>query len=101
GRDVLSRVITGSRDILIIAPAATLLSTLLGSALGLVMGYFRGFVDEAISRFLEAFLALPLIVIGIVAVTALGGGTLTLIAVIAVVFTPLIARTVRSSVLLE
>ena len=42
GRDVLSRVIVGARDILIVAPAATLLGTVLGTALGLVTGYFRG-----------------------------------------------------------
>ncbi len=45
GRDVLSRVIVGARDILLIAPLATLLGTLLGTALGLVMGYFGGVVD--------------------------------------------------------
>src|SRR5207344_743685 len=44
GRDMFSRVIVGSRDILIIAPLATLLGTVLGTAIGLVMGYFRGFV---------------------------------------------------------
>jgi peptide/nickel transport system permease protein len=101
GRDMLSRVITGARDILVIAPLSVILSTLIGTTLGLAMGYFRGFVDEAISRFLEAFLAIPLIVIGILFVTALGRGNGTLILVIAMVFTPLIARTVRSSVLLE
>lgn len=101
GRDILSRVITGSRDILIIAPVAVILSTVFGTAFGLVMGYFRGLVDETISRFIEAFLALPLVVTGILGVTALGRGNTTLIAVIAVLFTPLIARTVRSSVLVE
>ena len=42
GRDVFSRVIVGARDILIVAPLATLLGTVLGTALGLVTGYFRG-----------------------------------------------------------
>ena len=50
GRDMLSRVIVGSRDILIIAPLATLLGTVLGTALGLVMGYFRGIVDDVLGR---------------------------------------------------
>jgi peptide/nickel transport system permease protein len=101
GRDMLSRVITGARDIVIIAPLATILSTLFGTALGLVMGYFRGITDEAIARVLEAFLALPLIIIAVTAITALGRSNLVLILVIAIVFTPLIARTVRTSVLLE
>jgi peptide/nickel transport system permease protein len=101
GRDMFGRVITGSRDILVIAPLATLLGTVLGTALGLVMGYFRGLVDEVVGRFVEAFLALPLVVTGILGVVALGSSRLTLIIVIGIVFTPLIARTVRAAVLLE
>ncbi len=101
GRDVLARVIVGSRSILIAAPLATLLGTILGTALGLVMGYFRGVVDDVVSRFVEAFLALPLVVTGILGVVALGAGNATLIIVIGIVFTPLIARTVRAAVLVE
>jgi peptide/nickel transport system permease protein len=101
GRDMFSRVITGSRDILITAPLATLLGTVLGTALGLVMGYFRGAVDDVVSRFVEAFLALPLVVTGILGVIALGPSDGTLIIVIGIVFTPLIARTVRAAVLQE
>jgi peptide/nickel transport system permease protein len=101
GRDVLARVIAGSRPILIVAPLATLIGTVLGSALGLVMGYFRGLVDDIISRFVEAFLALPLVVTGILGVVALGASDSTLVIVIGIVFTPLIARTVRAAVLQE
>jgi peptide/nickel transport system permease protein len=101
GRDVLARVITGSRPILIVAPLATMIGTVLGTALGLVMGYFRGAVDEIVGRFVEAFLALPLVVTGILGVVALGSSNSTLIIVIGIVFTPLIARTVRAAVLQE
>ena len=101
GRDMFSRVITGARNILIIAPLAVILSTVLGSALGLVMGYFRGIVDESIARVLEAFLALPLVVLALTIITAVGASNLVIVLVIALVFTPLIARTVRTSVLLE
>jgi peptide/nickel transport system permease protein len=101
GRDMFARVIAGSRDILITAPLATLLGTIIGTAIGLVMGYYRGAVDEVISRFVEAFLALPLVVIGILGVVALGASNTTLIIVIGIVFSPLIARTVRAAVLLE
>jgi peptide/nickel transport system permease protein len=101
GRDMFARVITGSRDILITAPVATLIGTLLGTALGLVMGYFRGLVDDVIGRFVEAFLALPLVVTGILGIVALGPSDGTLILVIGIIFTPLIARTVRAAVLLE
>jgi peptide/nickel transport system permease protein len=101
GRDMFARVITGSRDVLIVAPLATLIGTALGTILGLVMGYFRGIVDETLGRFVEAFLALPLVVTGILGVVALGASNGTLILVIGIVFTPLIARTVRAAVLME
>jgi peptide/nickel transport system permease protein len=101
GRDVLSRVIVGSRNIMIIAPLGTLLGTALGTTLGLIMGYFRGWPDDALGRVVEAFLALPLVVTGLLVVTALGHSNAIIILVIGIVFTPLIARTVRAAVLLE
>src|SRR3954471_6704266 len=59
GRDVLSRVMVGSRDVLIVAPLAVLLGVFIGTLLGLVMGFYRGIVDDVLSRIVEAFLALP------------------------------------------
>jgi peptide/nickel transport system permease protein len=101
GRDMLSRVIVGSRDIMIIAPLATLLGTVLGTALGLMMGYLRGFTDDVLGRFVEAFLALPVVVTGLIALSTLGRSNLVIIVVIGLLFTPLIARTVRAAVLQE
>ena len=101
GRDMLSRVIVGARDILIVTPLATVLGTVLGTALGLVMGYFRGVWDDVLGRFVEAFLALPVIVTAIIVSYALGRSNLELIIVIGVLFAPLIARTVRAAVLSE
>jgi peptide/nickel transport system permease protein len=102
GRDMFARVITGSRDILVIAVLATFLGTVAGTILGLLMGYFRGAVDDILGRIVEAFLALPLVIVGILGTIALGGAsTGSLIIIIAIVFTPLIARTVRAAVLVE
>jgi len=101
GRDVLSRVLAGARDILIVAPLATILGTIVGVSLGLVTGYFRGTVDNVISRFLDAFLALPTVIIGLLAIVALGTESWIVVLVIAAVFTPIIARTVRAAVLQE
>lgn len=101
GRDVFSRVIAGARDILTIAPLATVLSTLLGTALGLTMGYFGGLVDEVLSRLVDAVLALPTVIVALLALTALGTSTTTVLFVIGFTFAPIIARTVRASVLAE
>jgi peptide/nickel transport system permease protein len=101
GRDVFSRVITGARDILIVAPLATILATVLGTALGLVTGYFRGAVDDVLSRIIEAFLALPVIIMGLLVAVALGPSKTTLIITIGVLFAPVISRTVRAAVLTE
>jgi peptide/nickel transport system permease protein len=102
GRDVFSRVLAGSRDILLIAPLATLLATLVGTTLGLVTGYFKGIADDTISRVIDALLAIPLIVLAVTVVAALGNrSTWTVIIVIAAVFSPIIARTVRAAVLGE
>ena len=88
GRDVFSRVLVGSRDIITVALLATILGTVAGLALGLVMGYFKGLVDEAISRIIEAFFALPVVIVALLALTALGPSNYTVIVVIGLVFTP-------------
>jgi peptide/nickel transport system permease protein len=101
GRDVLSRVMMGARDILKVAPVIALLSVVAGVILGLCMGYFRGWFDLVMGRIVEAFLAIPVILLSFVAVTTLGRSTIVVIFVVAALFTPIVARTVRSAVLGE
>ena len=101
GRDIFSRVIMGARDILIVAPLATLLGTVLGTTLGLCIGYLRGPLDDVVSRVIEAIQALPLIIVALMALAAVGTSNATVVLVIGFVFTPLIARTVRAAVLVE
>jgi peptide/nickel transport system permease protein len=101
GRDVLSRTIVGARTILIIAPLATVLGTVLGTTLGLAMGYLGGVTDVVAGRLVEAVLALPAVIVIFLFIVALGASTTTLIIVIGFIFTPLIARTVRSAVQVE
>ncbi len=101
GRDVLSRVIVGARDILIITPLATILGTILGSALGLAMGYFGGLFDQIAGRIVEAILALPFVIIAFLFVVSIGASVTSITIIIGLVFTPLIARTVRAAVLVE
>ena len=102
GRDILSRVLAGSRNVLLIAPAATLLATIFGTILGLITGYFRGLVDDIASRLIDAVLSLPLIITAILIVTAVGkSGTWVVVLVIGLIFTPAVSRTVRAAVLTE
>lgn len=102
GRDVFSRVLAGSRSILLIAPAATFLGIALGTMLGLITGYLRGVVDDVASRFIDAVMSLPLIVTAILIVTAVGkSGQWVTVLVIGLIFTPVVSRTVRAAVLGE
>jgi peptide/nickel transport system permease protein len=98
GRDIFSRVIVGARDILTVGLMATLLGTVCGTALGLALGYIGGVFDSVVSRVIEALQALPLVIVALMALAAVGTSNLTVILVIGFVFTPLIARTVRSAV---
>lgn len=101
GRDVFSRVIAGARDVLKIAPLAALLGVIGGIVLGMFMGYLRGRFDTVASRVVEAFLSLPVVLLGLLAVTTLGNSNWVVIGVVATLFTPVVARTVRSAVLAE
>jgi peptide/nickel transport system permease protein len=101
GRDVLSRVLAGASTVLTIAPAATALGLLGGITLGLVTGYYRGLIDDIAMRVVDAFLAFPLVIIAVLALTTLGSSELNVVILIGVTFTPLVARTVRSAVLAQ
>jgi peptide/nickel transport system permease protein len=101
GRDVFSRVIVGVRYILLISLLATVLGTVLGTAIGLVMGYLGGVADILVGRLIEAVLALPLVIVAFLFIVALGPSALVITVVVGFVFTPIIARTVRSAVLVE
>jgi peptide/nickel transport system permease protein len=101
GRDVFSRVIVGSRDVLAVAPIAAVLGVLFGVVLGMLTGYLGGWIDTILGRLLESLLALPTILVGLLAVTSLGRSRVVVIGTVAVLFTPIVARTVRAAVLTE
>lgn len=101
GRDVFSRVLAGAQPILTTAPLATLAGVGLGVVLGLVLGVVGGWADAVFSRILDTLLAMPLIVTAMLVLTTLGGSRLTVILVITVIYTPLVARTIRAAVRVE
>ncbi len=101
GRDVLSRVLYGARDVFTVAPPAALIGVILGTLLGLIMGFYRGLTDDVLSRIVEAFLALPVIMVALLTLVVLGSSSIVVIGVVGILFTPIVARTVRSAVLAE
>jgi len=101
GRDVLSRMLAGASTVLTVAPAATALGLLGGVVVGLVTGYYRGLLDDVAMRIIDALLAFPLVIIAILVLTLFGSSQLNVVVLIGVTFMPLVARTVRASVLAQ
>lgn len=101
GRDVFARVIVGSRDILLVSSLAAIIGTVLGTAIGLVSGYVKGAVDEVLSRIGEAVIAIPTVIFAMLLIAGLGRSTWTLIAVVSLGFSWVVARTIRGAVLGE
>ncbi|MEO6122211.1 MAG: ABC transporter permease [Ilumatobacteraceae bacterium] len=101
GRDIVSRVMAGARDVLIVAPPAAIFGVLAGTMLGLIMGYFGGWVDSVLSRVVDAFLALPVLLIALLALVTLGKSRVVVIIVVSILFAPVVSRTIRAAVLAE
>lgn len=96
GRDLLARVMHGSRTILILAPFSVLCSVLVGATLGLLSAYFGGIVDEVVMRVLDAMMAFPTILLYMIIIAALGSSPVNVVLAITIGGTPGIARLVRS-----
>jgi peptide/nickel transport system permease protein len=99
GRDVFSRVVAGSRDIIALAGIGTLVAVLLGTAIGLVVTYQGGWIEELIMRLLDSVLSLPAGLLALLLLGAVGPSRETVLIVIVVVYVPIVARVVRSVVL--
>ena len=100
GRDLLTRTIHGARISLIMAAVTLGVGGTIGIALGLLAGWYGRFVDEFIMRLVDIELAVPLILVALVLVVALGGPSLTIIVgLLAIWIWPRFARMVRGEVL--
>jgi peptide/nickel transport system permease protein len=99
GRDVLSRMIYGSRNSLIFGLVSPTLAAIFGTTLGVTAGYFGGTVDRIISRLIDMLLAFPELLLAIIIAAVLGGGFWNIVAVITVAFIPGFARVARASTL--
>lgn len=99
GRDVFSRVVLGARDILSLAGFGTLLAVISGTVFGLVAGYLGGMVEEVIMRTFDSLLAIPALLLSLLLLGTLGPSRVSVLGVIVIVYTPIVARVVRSVVL--
>jgi peptide/nickel transport system permease protein len=97
GRDVLSRVLTGGGSVLLPPAAGTALAILAGGAVGLVSGYLGGRLDLVVTRVLDVFLAVPPLLTVLVIAAAFGASSTVIVAALAVVSAPKIARVLRGA----
>lgn len=99
GRDVLSRLIYGTRISLTIGVCAILFALLVGGILGVLSGYFKGWVDTLIMRFCDILLSIPSILLAIAIVASLGSSLQNLILAIGIANIPIFARIIRAGVI--
>lgn len=109
GRDLWSRLIYGARVVLVIMPISekywvpggtaiwgVFVALLVGTTLGLISGYYGGWLDEIVMRLLDAMMAIPIILLFLIIMAALGASAVNVVIAITIVGTPGIARLVRS-----
>jgi peptide/nickel transport system permease protein len=99
GRDVFSRVVWGAREIIALPLITTLLSVICGTTLGLFIGYVGGWIDEIVARALDSLLSIPALVLAMVMLGTIGPSPVGIIVVIVLLYTPIVARVVRSATL--
>jgi peptide/nickel transport system permease protein len=101
GRDVLSRVIHGSRISLYVAVTSISVAMVAGGMLGLTAGYLGGFWDNAINRVLDVFFSVPGLLLSVGIAAMRGPGVNSAVVAIVIVYIPLFARVMRAPVLAE
>lgn len=99
GRDIYSRVLVGSRDVLSVAGSGTALAVFLGLLLGLISGYRGGMFDEIVMRAMDVILSIPPLLLAMVILFSLGPSRVNVIIVVGFLYIPMVARVVRSVVL--
>jgi peptide/nickel transport system permease protein len=99
GRDVLSRIIYGSRTAMVVGFSCAFLGATVGAVIGVASAYFGGRVDLIVQRVMDVFLAFPLIILALAVVAILGTGLINVIVAITIPMIPRAALVTRSSAL--
>jgi peptide/nickel transport system permease protein len=99
GRDVLSRLIYGSRVSLLVAFSAVIIAGCIGTFLGLLAGFLGGWVDQVIMRFTDAWLSIPTVMFGVLMAVILGPGVWNIVIILGGTFWSRYARVVRGETL--
>lgn len=99
GRDILSRIIWGSRTVLFYGFVATASAYLVGILMGLMAGYHRGWIDEVLSRVSDIILSFPILVLYVIIIATIGPSGLNIILAVTFASAPGIMRIVRGLVL--
>ncbi|SFE05658.1 peptide/nickel transport system permease protein [Actinacidiphila alni] len=99
GRDVLSRIMAGTRYTMVLAVGSTAVSLVVGTVLGLLAGYFVGWTDTAVSRLVEMFLTIPHLFLAILLVAFLGNQWWVVVVVLGLTMWPVTARLARAEAL--
>lgn len=99
GRDIFSRVMIGSGNTFLVALCTVAIGAAFGTIIGALTGYFGGWIDEVIMRINDVILSFPSILLALIFISLLGGGTYNIILALGVLFIPSFARIVRSEMI--
>ena len=99
GRDAFSRLMVGIRQSMLIAFASVAIATVAGTIIGLLSAWWGGIWDGIFMRVMDVLLAFPAILLALLIIAIVGPGTMTSVAAIAIVYTPIFARVVRGPAL--
>jgi peptide/nickel transport system permease protein len=95
GRDILSRIIWGSRIVLTVGPIATFCAYVVGCTMGLLAGYYRGWTDVVISRISDIILSFPVIILYLIIISQFGPSALNIVLAVTFIASPQVSRIVR------
>jgi len=96
GRDIFSRCLYGVRTSLFISFVSISIASILGTIMGIVSGYYGGLIDMVIMRLVDALFALPSLILALFVISLFGASTINEILAISIIYTPIIARMIRS-----